>query len=62
VIANIGPAGQRRRFLSGLVGLAAALFLMAILIAGQAPRPWRALLVLPFWAAGLGLLQAREKT
>lgn len=38
-----------------------ALIAVALILAG-APRAWRVVLLLPFWAGALGLLQAREKT
>jgi hypothetical protein len=36
--------------------------LAAWLIATDQPRVWRLLLFVPLWMAGLGLLQAKEKT
>lgn len=44
------------------MALAIAAALCAWLIASDAPRPWRLLLVLPLFAAASGVLQYREKT
>lgn len=62
MIPNIGPRGQRSRFLTGLVGVAVALFGLSVLVVADAPRLSRAVLVLPLWIAGLGFFQARAKT
>ena len=59
---NIGPREQRKRRFLGLVALTVgvgAAFLMVIM---QAPRWSRAIVFFPIWIAGLGLIQAREKT
>ena len=61
-IPNIGPKEQRNRLLFGTGFLVMGLFAAAALIRADAPRPWRLLLVVPFWLAGLGLFQARERT
>jgi hypothetical protein len=61
-IANIGPQERRKRMLFGAGFLVIGLLSAATLIAGGVPRGWRLLLVVPFWAAGLGLFQARERT
>jgi hypothetical protein len=47
-------------FGAGFLGI--GLLAAATLIAGDVPRGWRLLLLVPFWAAGLGLFQARERT
>lgn len=61
-IANIGPRQRRRRLVGGLVALAIATALCGWLIASDAPRWWRLLLVLPLFGAASGILQYREKT
>lgn len=62
LIPNIGPRGQRARLRFGLIALAAAAVLGALLFALEADRVWRALLFVPLWIAGLGVFQARDKT
>jgi hypothetical protein len=61
-VANIGPRGRRRRYLSGLAWIGAGTLLVAGLALGDVHRALR-LLVLPmFWSGALGVLQSREKT
>lgn len=61
-IANIGAAGERRRFFSGVVWAALTIAAVALMLALRAPR-WSALLLsLPIGLAAAGFLQAREKT
>lgn len=61
-LANIGPRGVRRRQRLGMAGLAAGVVAAVLLILRQAPL-WHILVTAPlFWAASLGLLQARAKT
>jgi hypothetical protein len=60
--ANILPAGRRRRALMGVVALAVAVAALGLLLAGDASRGWRALLLVPFWLGTLGLVQARRHT
>jgi hypothetical protein len=59
---NIGPSEQRVRLIMGaaslLFGLAAAGLLWYVGIS----RWWRLLLILPFYNAALGFLQANRKT
>lgn len=59
---NIGPQGQRRRFVMGVLMLALSLFLALVFISTGLGRPWRLLLFLPVFLGMLGLIQAREKT
>jgi hypothetical protein len=61
-IPNIGPRERRKRMLFGAGFLMIGVLAAAALIAGGVPRAWRLLLVAPFWAAGLGLFQARGRT
>ncbi|MGE3490136.1 MAG: hypothetical protein AB7N29_09030 [Vicinamibacterales bacterium] len=60
--ANIGSRQIRLRRLMGLASAAAAALLGFVLVGYEASRWWRLLIFLPLWMAGLGLLQAREKT
>lgn len=60
--SNIGARGMRLRRRSGVVSLAIVLAVLAALLLFDAPRWSRLLLFAPAWMAGLGLLQAREKT
>ena len=61
-ITNMTNSGRRRRLLMGVIMLGVAATLGITLVAGGANRAWRLALFLPLWAAGLGLLQARERT
>jgi len=61
-VANIGPRGRRRRVLLGAAALAAGVAILALLVMLGVDRGWRALLVVPFWAGALGILQARAHT
>jgi hypothetical protein len=61
-VANIGPRGRRRRVLLGAAALAAGVAILALLLMLGVDRGWRALLVVPFWAGALGILQARAHT
>jgi hypothetical protein len=59
---NIGPREQRKRRLLGLVALTVGVAAAFVLVVYDAPRWSRAVVFFPIWIAGLGLLQAREKT
>lgn len=59
---NIGPRGARMRLIGGVVALAFGVVLVALIVATDRPRTWRALAFAPFWLAALGFFQAREKT
>lgn len=61
-IGNIGPLEQRKRRLLGIVALAVGVGIGFLLVAYDAPRWSRLIIFFPVWIAGLGLLQAREKT
>lgn len=60
--ANIGPRGLRKRRVLGIVSLTVGVGVAFLLVVFEAPRWWRLAVFFPLWMAGLGLLQAREKT
>lgn len=60
--ANIGSREIWKRMVFGAIMLAAGVVLAAVLFVSHASRSSRLFLFVPFWMAGLGLLQAREKT
>ncbi|HEX8351415.1 MAG TPA: hypothetical protein VF611_00720 [Pyrinomonadaceae bacterium] len=60
--ANIGPRERRKRRLLGIVSLTVGVGVAFVLVAFDAPRWSRLVVFFPLWMAGLGLLQAREKT
>jgi hypothetical protein len=60
--ANIGPRERRKRRLLGIVSLTVAVGVAFVLVSFGAPRWSRLLVFFPLWMAGLGLLQARDKT
>ena len=62
VASNIGPREQRKRRLLGIVALTIGVALAFLLVTLGAPRALRAVVFFPIWLAGLGLLQARERT
>jgi hypothetical protein len=59
---NIGPREQRKRRLLGIVALVVGVAAAFVLVIFSAPRAARLIIFFPIWIAGLGLLQAREKT
>lgn len=59
---NIGPGERRKRRLLGIVALTIGVAIAFVLVVYEAPRWSRAVVFFPIWMAGLGLLQAREKT
>ena len=61
-LINIGPKERRKRLRFGVAALVLGLIGFAALVASGAGLPWRALLFLPFAAAGAGFFQARDKT
>jgi hypothetical protein len=61
-VANIGPRERRKRRLLGIVSLTVAVAFAFVLVSFGAARWWRLIVFFPLWIAGLGLLQAREKT
>ncbi|MET0648431.1 MAG: hypothetical protein ABW208_17605 [Pyrinomonadaceae bacterium] len=60
--ANIGPRERRKRRLFGIVSLTAGVAAAFVLVVFGASRWWRLVVFPLIWMAGLGLLQAREKT
>jgi hypothetical protein len=60
--ANIGERERRKRRVMGFVALAAGVAAAFLLVALGEPRALRLVVFAPFWIAGLGLLQSREKT
>lgn len=61
-VTNIGPREQRKRRLLGIVSLTAGVGIAFVLVVMGAPRWSRLIVFFPVWMAGLGLMQAREKT
>lgn len=59
---NIGPREQRKRRLLGIVALTVGVGMAFVLVIYSAPRWSRLIVFFPVWIAGLGLMQAREKT
>ena len=59
---NIGPREQRKRRVLGIVALTVGVSVAFLLVVTGAPRALRLVVFFPVWIAGLGLLQAREKT
>jgi len=59
---NIGPREQRKRRLMGIIALTIGVGAAFLLVVYGAPRLLRLVVFPPIWIAGLGLMQAREKT
>ena len=59
---NIGPRERRKRRVLGIVALTIGVSVAFLLVVTGAPRALRLVVFFPVWIAGLGLLQAREKT
>lgn len=57
---NLGPKERRKRLILGGVGLAVCTLAVTLLALDGAPRIWRLALVVPWWTAALGILQARS--
>jgi len=60
--ANIGPRERLRRLRSSFAFAAIGLAGAAAMLALGTPRPWRLILLAPFWIAGSGVFQYLEKT
>ena len=61
-IPNIGPRQRRYRTGLGIVAGVLGATLLGAMLGADAPRAWRLVLFAPFFGAGLGMLQVREKT
>ena len=61
-VSNIGPRERRKRRLLGIVALTVGVAAAFVVVVYDAPRWTRLIVFFPVWLAGLGLLQAREKT
>ncbi len=61
-IPNIGPNERRKRVVFGTIALAIGVALSIYLMTIASPRPWRLLVLLPFWSGTVGFFQARDKT
>ena len=61
-VSNIGTREQRKRRLMGIVALTVGVAAAFVLVIFGAPRSLRLVVFFPIWLAGLGLLQARERT
>ena len=59
---NLGVRERRKRRLLGVVSLTIAVGVAFMLVVFGAPWWSRAVIFFPLWMAGLGLMQAREKT
>ena len=59
---NISARGRRQRMATGIVMLVLTVTAAVLLVATDAPRPWRLALFLLFWISGLGLFQAHAGT
>ena len=59
-VCNIGPWETRRRLVSGVFGMGVAAGLYAALVRAGAPRPVRAVVLLPAWGGAFSVLQARR--
>lgn len=59
---NIGPRQRRKRIRIGTALLAAGVVLAGVLLALDVSRALRAVVFIPFAAAGIGLFQVRYRT
>jgi hypothetical protein len=60
-ICNIGESERRKRRILGIVTLTVGIATAFILLAYEAPRVSRIIVFFPFWLAGLGLFQSKER-
>jgi len=61
-IANISPLERRKRMIFGIRQFLWTLLILGILIVLHVNPIWRLSLLLLFWAAGVGIFQALDKT
>lgn len=61
-VPNIGLRERRKRLLVGVVGFVVGIVALALFVVFSVDRWWRLALILPFWVAGIGFFQHREKT
>jgi hypothetical protein len=61
-IPNINTSERRRRLAAGVVEVAIALVILAVLLAFGVSRWWRLALLPVFWGAALGFFQWRDRT
>jgi hypothetical protein len=61
-VENIGPEGQRKRLMGGLVAAAIGVAGATGLILSGASRWWRVLIFPFFWQGALGFFQFQAKT
>src|SRR5256885_1731646 len=61
-LANIGPRGQRRRRMAGLIGVALTAALIVALYQIDASRWWRLAGFPLIWFGALGMMQAHAQT
>lgn len=61
-VDNIGPSEVKKRLTFGIVTAGLTLVGTVALLGLGVDRFWRAMLFVPAWMAGLGFLQARQRT
>ena len=61
-VTNLAERGVRQRRTMGITWFVISLITAGSLIVFDAPRMWRLALVVPFALAGVGFLQAQERT
>jgi hypothetical protein len=61
-VGNIGTGERRKRLVFGIAAFGVGLVIAVLLVVARAPLVWRLPLFLVFYAAALGVFQARDKT
>ena len=61
-VPNIGRRERHKRLVFGVVSLGVAAVATTALIAFDASRAWRLVLLFPFWAGTIGIFQATGHT